>query len=627
MGPEPAAQPGEMSCGLGALCCGDPIRRWSYPCRRALLFSLLVEALAVVVLGQDAGKPKNPNAEPTLKIESNLVVVRAVVRDSQGRAVKGLTRDDFKVLDRGKEQAITHFEELKQSGIGGESAASGQAAAAQGAGPATERYIALYFDDLDTAEADLMQARDAADRYFTANLRTGDHVAIFTASKALSNFTSDPKQIHEVLFQLHADPRTQARVHECPDLSDYQAIDMLQDDNPGSDTWVVALAEAKICAPPPDPRSTPTAIHMLAERIAARAQGQARDNLGMLGAVVKYIAGAPGQRSVILVSGGFQSMSEQLTVDRTIDRALRAQVVINSLDPKGLAVMTREGDASNGAMTLPDPHATASRHNLDRARESAGNDVLAEVAQGTGGEFFHDNNDLRAGFDALAGHPDEYVLAFAPKDMKLDGKYHELKVMLAQKQKGYGIQARRGYFAVKESAAPEPTLVQGGSKSEAEPGSESGPPKAGTLRGTSEANTADQDQQKLREALRSSTDSGDLGAGMEASPSEGEGATRLLALTVHLDTKTLPLRTENTHHADAVTFAVAVFDQNSQVVEMKQRQAKVDLTDDQLADFLNDGLDVNMMFEVKPGTYRLRAAVIEANEHKLAAFSREVAVP
>jgi hypothetical protein len=63
------------------------------------------------------------------------------------------------------------------------------------------------------------------------------------------------------------------------------------------------------------------------------------------------------------------------------------------------------------------------------------------------------------------------------------------------------------------------------------------------------------------------------------------------------------------------------------VVEVKQRHAKIDLTDDQLQDFLSDGLDVNMMFEVKPATYRLRVAVIEANEHKIAAFSRTVAVP
>jgi hypothetical protein len=31
-------------------------------------------------------------------------------------------------------------------------------------------------------------------------------------------------------------------------------------------------------------------------------------------------------------------------------------------------------------------------------RDRAASDVLAEVAQGTGGEYFHDDNDLEAGF-------------------------------------------------------------------------------------------------------------------------------------------------------------------------------------------------------------------------------------
>jgi hypothetical protein len=51
------------------------------------------------------------------------------------------------------------------------------------------------------------------------------------------------------------------------------------------------------------------------------------------------------------------------------------------------------------------------------------------------------------------------------------------------------------------------------------------------------------------------------------------------------------------------------------------------LSDDELQDFLSDGVDVNMMFDLKPATYRLRVAVIESNQHKLAEFSRIVSVP
>lgn len=597
---------------------------------------------------QAASTSQATGAAPVqLKIESNLVVVRAQVRDAKGQPVKGLTREDFKIFDRGKEQSVTQFEEESAPAVGLSPVAAPGETGAPLPRPPAERYIALYFDDLDTSAADLMQARDAADKFLAASLRPQDQVAIFTTGKALSNFTSDREQIHEALFQIHASPRAQSRAGECPALTDYQAEQLVLDNDPHSNEWMVALAEVKICAPPPDPRDTPTAIRMLAERISAQAQAQVRDNLGMFAQVVKYIAQAPGQRIVVLVSPGFLSESEQYAIDRTIDSALRSQVIINSLDPKGLAVLMREEDASNSSPILPGPRAAEARNQLDEASELVGTDVLAEVAQGTGGEFFHNDNDLKAGFDALAGHPDEYVLAFAPKDIKLDGKYHELKVALANKQKGYTIQARRGYFAVKEEAAapaetsqpgnqPESQLISqpvSQSKDQSEAIAEASPaaqPSAGPAAEPAPSNAPsadDQDQHHIDDALRSKTESTDLPVGMEATPSEGLGATRLLALTVHLDTTALHLRNENAHHLDTLTFAVAAFDENDHVVEVKQRHAKVDLTDDQLPEFLSDGIDVDMMFELKPATYRLRVAVIESNEHRLSAFSRTVQVP
>src|ERR1017187_6946169 len=45
-----------------------------------------------------------------LKVASNLVVVRVVVRDGQGKPVEGLQKEDFRLFDRGKEQAIAQFE-------------------------------------------------------------------------------------------------------------------------------------------------------------------------------------------------------------------------------------------------------------------------------------------------------------------------------------------------------------------------------------------------------------------------------------------------------------------------------------------------------------------------------------
>ena len=73
-----------------------------------------------------------------------------------------------------------------------------------------------------------------------------------------------------------------------------------------------------------------------------------------------------------------------------------------------------------------------------------------ELADGTGGTFFHNSNDLEGGFKKLTEAPEYlYLLEFSPKDVKQDGSYHALKVKV--NQDGLKLQARRGYFAEKPS--------------------------------------------------------------------------------------------------------------------------------------------------------------------------------
>src|ERR1700677_4795881 len=152
----------------------------------AALFAVLsisnFPSLAVAQAGNAAAAQSQAKTE--LKIESNLVVVRAVVRDAQGHPVDGLKKEDFKLFDRGKEQSIAQFEFVPSVEKPLPSAFA-QAPAQTASEP--ERFVALYFDDLNTSDGDMMAARDAADRYLVANLRASDHVAIFTTGKILSD--------------------------------------------------------------------------------------------------------------------------------------------------------------------------------------------------------------------------------------------------------------------------------------------------------------------------------------------------------------------------------------------------------------------------------------------------------
>jgi VWFA-related protein len=192
--------------------------------------------------------------ETQLKVTSNLVVVRVVVRDAQAKPVNGLRKEDFRLFDSGKEQPIVQFEAestVEPTSTPARVRKPDQAVATLSSALAG-RFLALYFDDQYTSDLDMMQVRRAADEYLAAHLQKTDRVAIFTSGAMLSDFTSDPKQIHEAVSRLRANSNALTTGRDCPHLSDYQAQEMIKTagrldlQNPWStgDAWGIAYEEA-----------------------------------------------------------------------------------------------------------------------------------------------------------------------------------------------------------------------------------------------------------------------------------------------------------------------------------------------------------------------------------------------
>jgi hypothetical protein len=74
------------------------------------------------------------------------------------------------------------------------------------------------------------------------------------------------------------------------------------------------------------------------------------------------------------------------------------------------------------------------------------NDGTVALADGTGGSFYHNSNDLLQGFRELGmAQETMYVLGFAPSDEASDGRFHSLKVRPAA-GKRYSL-PRLGYTA------------------------------------------------------------------------------------------------------------------------------------------------------------------------------------
>jgi VWFA-related protein len=490
-------------------------------CSAVTVVCLALVLCAQAQTQQTNERPAAVDQSPSpLKVASNIVVVRVVVRDAQGNPVAGLKKEDFKIFDRGKEQAITLFEVESALAPPPNSAAPdalGQASlpaapAAHGAADAPAKFLALYFDDLNTSFTDMSAARDAAEHYLATNLHPQDRFGVFTTGAMLTDFTSDAKLLHEALLKLRVSPRSRTLDHGCPQLSDFQAQQIMESpNNQNTDAWKVANNELAICdtgsqpqtmagaagssggmssgnsagpspgggggsspagpgssmpgtsggsgiggAGPPPGGFASNLILQRARTVVEQAEVQARANLQAIERVVTYTSQMPGQRAVILVSSGFLSQSVQNQLDRLIDHSLRSQVVVSALDPKGLAIFMPEMDVTQAH--APSGDSVQAGHSLQSTAEMVSTSVLADVAEGTGGEFFHNKNDLKAGFGALGGSPVSYILAFAPDDIRPDGKFHAIKVTLKENQKSLSILARRGYFAPTIGGAP--TLPQ-----------------------------------------------------------------------------------------------------------------------------------------------------------------------
>src|SRR5467141_2223448 len=109
----------------------------------------------------------------TFKVRVNLVLVRVVVRDSQGKVVNGLKKEDFQLFDNRKLQTISSFsletpETHTASVVASPSAAAGYSSSADTvAGKAVvlpQRFVSMVFDDVHLSTDDAAFVRDSATR-------------------------------------------------------------------------------------------------------------------------------------------------------------------------------------------------------------------------------------------------------------------------------------------------------------------------------------------------------------------------------------------------------------------------------------------------------------------------------
>src|SRR5271165_1441156 len=166
----------------------------------------------------------------TFQTKVNLVQVQVVVRDSNGKAIGDLKKENFLLFDQGKRQEITKFAIQKLSDLSipveapKEEMIAGDTAPKPAPPPIATHFIAYLFDDVHLDFADLSMARDAADKNINATLGPTDRAAIFTTSAGtVVDFTDDKTKLHAALLSLRIRPQTLSAQTECPYITYYMA--------------------------------------------------------------------------------------------------------------------------------------------------------------------------------------------------------------------------------------------------------------------------------------------------------------------------------------------------------------------------------------------------------------------
>ncbi|HEX8720939.1 MAG TPA: VWA domain-containing protein [Pyrinomonadaceae bacterium] len=522
---------------------------------------------------QPAPDRKDDEPEEVIRLETDLIQVRAVVTDRKGQPVDGLTREDFEVLEDGKPQQVSFFDVVRAPGREAEAAAAAAPAGKPNRAPPA-RTVVLLVDTLHLAPSNLVRAKRQMRKFVDEMMTDRDTVAVVSTSATLGilqQFTSDRKVLRLAIDRLQPFIGKAFTAYTAE-----LAAAVLSGDEGAVGTALTILNDEEGYVPPTK-EAGEDYVQARAREILAEEDRLRRVTLETIGAVAERLSKMKGQRLLAFVSNGFTYYDQlggrdRLPLERAMGRAVRAGVAVYSLYGIGLYF---------------------NPHPLNGMPQQNAELTLRDFADETGGRAFINSNDLGSALQQmLDSNRVYYTLAYYPPKGGDPLKFRKITVRL----KGHpemSVRTQKGYLP------PEPASEQRAATPRERLFKEVVAPLPATaLDVTSAAYFVESEADDAQVTLQ-------LHVGGEGLRYEERGEDRLLRCEV---------------------FAI-VFDQKGQVTGTFAENISATLGPGQFAEARRKGYRYRRRLKLKPGLYQVRVGVREVGSELVGTASAWVEVP
>jgi VWFA-related protein len=428
----------DVASGLRTIARVNQLQRGHQVPMRSLVAAIVSVVGAMVMAAAPAPGPEAQQS--TFRAGVDLIQIDVAVLDGKRRPVRGLTAENFTLLEDGKPQSIVAFTEVDVPRRAANPAVVWLRDAAPDVTsnqvPEEGRLVIILMDRTIPVGAPSITAKHIA-AAAVDQLGPGDLAAVVTTGGgAAQNLTSDRTRLLRAINRLEGSTGTAPEEREIGE-SLAGSIDM---------QWpFTALNDGRcLCG-----------VCVL-------------DTITRLATAVREI---PRRRKILLFIGSdltLQSPEIACNVrlrdsrERMLQALDRASLTVHSLDPAGLGIVSPMAQASSTlrGVAVPQAYTRAVRENLEKQ------DTLSVLPDRTGGRTVVNANDPDLAVSEIVRESGSYyLLGFRRADPSGDGQFHKISVKV--NRRGLDVHTSRGYLAPVAAAPPAEAAAAGGDELQA----------------------------------------------------------------------------------------------------------------------------------------------------------------